>query len=231
MAERFKSRFSDAQAAFDAKPQETGNYIQDMITKSHHVERLIKAILDFVTNPLESNARIIYSAQTKQQYDAIRDELIQTLAKASEQTAKATNIIGRYAGVEPIKTERVFLRAFNNLFVSAKFHLKNELMADRELVEAWEIFDLFWLGENKIALRGFKKLFIQTNPDQNGALLANGPNIREWETFTIHYLEDGKIALQAFNGLFVSAKLHEQNQLVADREEVEGWETFNLLWV
>ena len=231
MPERFFSRFADAQAKYDAKPADTGNHLQDMIAKSQYIERVIKAVMDFVENPLESNAKKIYSEPTKQRYDEIKAEIHQTLTTASKQIIQAAKIIGPYAGVEPINPKKVFLRAFNGLFVSAKLHLEKELVADREEVDEWEIFDIFWLGGEKIALRAFNKLFVMAHLEQNGELLATRPNVQEWETFTVHYLDDDKIALQAFNGLFVSAKLHQQNQLAADREEVDEWETFNLLWV
>ena len=130
-----------------------------------------------------------------------------------------------------INHERVALQAFNGLFVSSNLHLNNELVADRQLTEAWEIFDVFWLGDDKVAFRACNNLFVMANLDENGVLVANRPDIQGWETFKIHYLASGKVALQAHNGLFVSAKLHEQCQLVADRSDVEGWESFTLMFV
>ncbi len=231
MPARFNAMFTDAQMRIDAKPLDTGNHIQDMVTKLRHVNLVIKAILDFVEYPLESNARTVYSVQTKQQYDDIRVELKQTLTEANKQVTQTAKIIERYAATEIVKTEKVALRAVNGLFVTANLHLRNELVAIREHVDGWESFDIQWLGDNKVALRAFNNLFVQSHLEQGGELLATRQDVQGWETFTIHYFADKKVALQAYNHLFVSCHIHEQCQLVADSPEAQKWEFFDLIFL
>lgn len=127
--------------------------------------------------------------------------------------------------------EKIAVQAFNGKYVAANLHLNNELVADRQTVQEWETFDIFWLGENKVALRASNNSFVMANLDQNGILVACAQEIQGWETYTIHYVADGKIALQAFNGLFVGANINEQGQLVAGSPHVQGWESFTLIFL
>lgn len=231
MPARFTAGFVDAQIRLDMKPKGTGNHLQDMVTKLRHVGLIVQAIKDFVELPLESNARTIYATPTKAKYNELADKIQQSLGDAAKRVKQAAKIIERYVEVEVIKKERVALKAFNNLYVMAHLHQKNELFAVRDVINDWEIFDLYWLGNNKVALRAFNGLFVQANFEKDGQLFAIHPEINGWETFTIHYLDDGKVALQAYNGLFVKAWLHKHNQLVADSPDVQGWESFQLVFV
>ena len=88
--------FSDAQAKLETKPLETGNRTLDMVRKLQHIDLLIKALIDFIAYPLESNARTIYARQTKQQYDKISAELKETLTAAIKQGNAAARIIEQY---------------------------------------------------------------------------------------------------------------------------------------
>lgn len=231
MPARFTAGFVDAQIRLDAKPKETCNHLQDMVTKLRHVGLIIQAIKDFVEHPLESNSRTVYSTPTKAKYDELANTIQKSLADAGKRVKQAAKIIERYVEVEVVKKERVALQAFNNLYVMAHLHQNNELLAVRDVINDWEIFDLYWLGNDKVALRAFNGLFVQANLEKGGQLYATNEGIQGWETFTIHYLSDNKIALQGYSGCFVSAQLEDKKQLVANRPDIQGWESFRLVFL
>jgi hypothetical protein len=145
----------------------------------------------------------------------------------SDQSPAVTENMAALAGAHGVK---VALKSFNGSFVAAELNMNGELIANRPKADAWEIFELFRLPDDKIALRAFNGKFVGAKLHEHCQLVADRPYIQGWEAFTLNRLSDRKFAFQAFNGLYVSADLNRNGELVADRPEASGWEAFTLMF-
>jgi hypothetical protein len=134
--------------------------------------------------------------------------------------------IAALAGAHGVK---VALKSFNGSFITAELNMNGELIANRPMADAWEIFELFRLPDGKIALRAFNGKFVGAKLHEHCQLVADRPYIQGWEAFTLNRLSDGKFTFQAFNGLYVTADLDRHGEMVADRPEALGWEAFTLM--
>ncbi|MEA5518874.1 hypothetical protein [Limnoraphis robusta] len=124
----------------------------------------------------------------------------------------------------------IALKAYNNLYVSAKDHGGNEVVADEEKIDTWETFELIKLEDRKVALRAHNGQYVsvELRPGYDPKIVANRNEIDTWETFEWLRQEDGKVALKAYNGKFVCADKDKQDRLIADRSEIDDWEKFSI---
>ncbi|MFB2897639.1 hypothetical protein ACE1CI_32375 [Aerosakkonemataceae cyanobacterium BLCC-F50] len=128
-------------------------------------------------------------------------------------------------------TKSIALKAYNNLYVSAKDHSGNEVVADEEKIDTWETFELILQEGNKVALKAHNGQYVSADlrAGYEGKIVANRDKIDDWERFEWLRQEDGKVALKADNGKFVCADKHKQDRLIADRLEINDWEKFSII--
>jgi len=82
--------------------------------------------------------------------------------------------------VEPLGESRVALKAANGKYVRAEGGGGRELVANRDLVEAWETFTITRHGAS-VALQAANGLFVSPQQGGGGPVLADGPAFGPWE--------------------------------------------------
>ncbi len=80
--------------------------------------------------------------------------------------------------------KRIILQANNQKYVSADFNQAGNLIANRNEIKEWEIFELINVDE-KFALRAANGQYVSADFNQAGNLIANRNEIKEWEIFSI----------------------------------------------
>jgi len=97
---------------------------------------------------------------------------------------------------------------------------KNNLVANKDIVEEKEIFKLIKVAHNKIVLLGYNNKFVCADQKGGYELIANRDVIGGWETFTIFPLGDNKIVLRAHNGKYIGIKDNDKRTLISNRDGI-----------
>ncbi len=106
MPARFTLRFIDAQLRLPPEPAPVGNSTLDLLSKLAYLELTLGAIVEFVNSTLATNGRAVYSVSTMRQFQTLKQELLQVLSEAVQQSVEAGTIIGGYiCFAKPVVTE------------------------------------------------------------------------------------------------------------------------------
>jgi hypothetical protein len=167
-------------------------------------------------------------------------------------TQQRRNIVGSlhdvtvewWAGQEPDKVRTVAIRAPNGKYVTAGIgaNQRGELIAWRDNIRPWSIFQMITKERNKIALCAQNKLYVASELYEEfrglpieGELVANKNWIKSWETFHLIDRGNNKVAFRAANGRYVSAigvkdgVIVPRPKLIANSNRVEQWEIFEIV--
>ena len=123
----------------------------------------------------------------------------------------------------------IALQAFNGQYVCAEGGGGREVVANRNVIGAWETFGLIDLGNGNVALQAFNGQYVCAEGGGGREVVANRNAIGAWETFGLIDLGNGNVALQASNGQYVCAEGGGGREVVANRNSIGAWETFRLI--
>ncbi|WP_177189333.1 glycosyl hydrolase family 18 protein [Chitinophaga sp. YR573] len=142
---------------------------------------------------------------------------------------KNTSTIAAVApGTPPTNTtapigKTIWLRGFNNLYVSSEDGATTGMNCNRATVQGWEQFLVVDAGNGKIALSNNGK-FVSSEDGQQ-AITCNRATVQGWEAFDWVPTTDGKVFLRGSNGLYVSSENGTQ-AMTCTRTTPSGWEAF-----
>ncbi|GAG23274.1 unnamed protein product, partial [marine sediment metagenome] len=77
---------------------------------------------------------------------------------------------------------RVAFRANNGQYVCAEGGGGRELVANRDVIGEWEVFELVDLGDKQVALRAANGQYVTA---KGGKLIADRNSIGKWENFSL----------------------------------------------
>ncbi|NBI30234.1 glycoside hydrolase family 30 beta sandwich domain-containing protein [Chengkuizengella marina] len=131
----------------------------------------------------------------------------------------------------PIGSIIAIIAMANNHYVTAEDAGNSPLIANRDVAQGWEQFEVVDGGDGFIALRSLangKYVTAEDGGDSN--LIANRDVIQEWERFRWIDNGDDTFSLQAkANGLYVTAEDGGNSPLIANRTSIDGWEKFHYI--
>lgn len=141
---------------------------------------------------------------------------------------KNTGTIAAVAPGTPANTtapigKTIWLRGFNNLYVSSEDGATTGMNCNRTTVQGWEQFLVVDAGNGKIALSNNGK-FVSSEDGQQ-AITCNRATVQGWEAFDWVPTTDGKVFLRGSNGLYVSSENGTQ-AMTCTRATPSGWEAF-----
>ncbi|MEI6104278.1 MAG: glycosyltransferase family 39 protein [Methanothrix sp.] len=122
-------------------------------------------------------------------------------------------------------TDRVALRAHNGQYICAEEGGGHEVVANRNSVGPWEIFDIKYLRDNSVVLLASNRQYVSV--EGGGCkIIANSDFVGPREIFGLKDLGNNSVALLASNGQFVSVE--SEREVVANANSVGSRETFGL---
>ena len=126
-----------------------------------------------------------------------------------------------------LQAPAISLRAANGQYVCAEFGGGDGVVANRNAINAWEMFRLIDRGDGKVALQAVNGQYVCAEFGGGDGVVANRNTIGAWETFSnvIHT----NYALQAANGQYLCAEGSGGGAVVANRNAINAWETFKLI--
>ncbi|MGG6313062.1 cellulase family glycosylhydrolase [Paenibacillus macerans] len=146
------------------------------------------------------------------------------------------NLVKKYTtGTNPPPTPTGYaylISQANQKIVSAENAGSDPLVANRDIVQDWELFEIINNSDNTISLKSkINGKYVTADVNVGGKLVARGESIQQWEKFRKEQLDDGTIALFALaNNKYVTVDLDNGAGLVANRDSVGGaWEAFWLI--
>ncbi|MFC2145879.1 hypothetical protein ACFLRT_00805 [Acidobacteriota bacterium] len=80
---------------------------------------------------------------------------------------------------------KIALKAYNNKYVCADGHEMHNIVANRDKIGPWEIFDLVKLGGNKYALKAYNGKYVCADEMQGRNVVADRDEIGIFETFEL----------------------------------------------
>lgn len=118
----------------------------------------------------------------------------------------------------------------NGRIVSAEAAGTSWLIANRTAVGPWEQFQMYDLGNNRVALRSVVNGFTAAEAAGAQPLIANRGAVGPWEQFLFIPNADGSVSLRAtINGRYVTAEAAGGQPLIANRTAIGPWEQFDLI--
>lgn len=118
----------------------------------------------------------------------------------------------------------------NGRFVTAEAAGTQSLIANRTDVGSWEQFQLYDLGNGRVALRSVVNGYTAAEAAGAQPLIANRPTVGDWEQFLLIPNSDATISLRSVvNGRFVTAEAAGSQPLIANRTAIGQWEQFDLI--
>jgi aryl-phospho-beta-D-glucosidase BglC (GH1 family) len=117
----------------------------------------------------------------------------------------------------------IWLRGFNNQYVSSEDGATTGMNCNRPTVDGWEQFLVTDAGNGKIALSNNGKFVSSENGLQ--AITCNRPSVQGWEAFDWVPTADGKVFLRGSNGQYISSENGTQ-AMTCSRPTPSGWEAF-----
>lgn len=118
----------------------------------------------------------------------------------------------------------------NNQLVTAEAAGSKPLIANRPTVGSWEQFQMYDLGNGRVALRSVVNGFTSADGAGSQPLIANRPTASDWEQFLFIPNADGTISLRSTtNGRYVTAEAGGSQPLIANRTSIGLWEQFELI--
>ncbi len=131
----------------------------------------------------------------------------------------------------PKETSRkVSLQAWNGRYIYAVGGGGGEVLADRNVIDEWAIFDLIELEGNKIALRAHNDDYLSAERGgERPKITADRPERSRWEAFTLSKLEDDRVRLYTARGPYVSVEDNARGEVVARRGSSYEQTVFRLI--
>ncbi|MGC4074781.1 MAG: hypothetical protein QM760_20215 [Nibricoccus sp.] len=140
-----------------------------------------------------------------------------------------------------LNAEDISLRAWSGHYVCAEGGGGQEVVANRDGIGGWEIFNLNDLNGGSlesgdaVTFQSYSGYYVCAEDGGGREVVANREWAYGWETFTIY--KDGggtiqfgdQISLQSENGQWVCAEGGGGREVVANRDAIGGWEVFTLI--
>ncbi len=145
--------------------------------------------------------------------------------------ATAVEIVPHIKTVLKLDNSKFALRASNGKIVCADGNLtsnKYSVMANRDVVNEWEIFEWDTAPSGKRVLRAYNKMYWRLPSLENEELVATGPTSIDGEGFLLIDLGNDKIALRTTKGRYVGLHTCSDN-LVAGWDAIEANSSFQLI--
>ena len=114
----------------------------------------------------------------------------------------------------------------NKKFVSSE-NGKKPIIANRDMLNSWEVFEIIQVDRNIIALKANNGKYVSS---ENGlrSMTANRNWIGAWEQFELEFSSDDILSLKANNGKYVSSE-NGQKPIIANRNKIGLWEKFMIV--
>jgi hypothetical protein len=128
-----------------------------------------------------------------------------------------------------VSVYKVSLQAWNGRYVWAEGGGGGEVLANRNEIDEWAIFDLIELDDNRIGLRAPSGDFVCAEGGGGREIIASRTKLSEWETFKLDKLEDDKVRLRVALGQYISVENDARGVLGAWRGSPHEWTTFRLI--
>ena len=118
----------------------------------------------------------------------------------------------------------------NGKFVTAEAGGSQPLIANRDAVGPWELFDVVQLSATDVSVRALANgRFVTAEAAGTQPLIANRSSVGQWETFSVVPTGNGATALFArADNRWVTAEAAGSQPLIANRTSVGQWEQFEL---
>jgi GH18 family chitinase len=142
---------------------------------------------------------------------------------------KNTNTINAVAPGKPLNPgtapigKTIWLKGFNNLYVSSEDGDTAGMTCTRPAVQGWEQFLVVDAGNGKIALQNNGKYVSSENGTKS--ITCNRLTIQGWEVFDWISAGPNQVFLRGSNGLYVSSE-NGTKALTCTRPAPSGWEAF-----
>lgn len=107
-----------------------------------------------------------------------------------------------FDGTNPINI--VSIIASNNKYLSSIKDENNLIVANKDLPQTWEAFNMIELGNGKLAFEVDNGKYLSTRFDKEGLLTHEANEILEWETFYLQKVEDDNYLIKSFDGKYLS---------------------------
>jgi chitinase len=118
----------------------------------------------------------------------------------------------------------IWLKGFNNLYVSSENGDTAGMNCNRATVQGWEQFTVVDAGSGKIALMNNGKYVSSENGTKN--ITCNRTSIQGWEVFDWVPVGNGQVFLRGNNGLYISSE-NGTKAMTCNRVTPSGWEAFS----
>jgi beta-glucosidase len=119
----------------------------------------------------------------------------------------------------------------NGKYVCAENGGNASLIANRDAVGPWEIFDMIPAGDGTVGLRSNANgRYVTAESAGNSSLIANRDALGPWEKFSILDVGSGYVAFKAgVNSKYVTSESAGSSPLIANRDAIGPWEKFALI--
>ncbi len=128
-------------------------------------------------------------------------------------------------GHEDMKN-KVAIKTYKGNFLCAENGGGSKLVADRNQIGDWEIFEIIDLGKGYIALKGYNGDYLKVDDED---VRVNGSKINKKEIFQLVKLDNNKVAFKAYNKKYISAEDGGGDAVSVDRTKIGNWESFELI--
>jgi hypothetical protein len=120
--------------------------------------------------------------------------------------------------------QTIWLKGFNNMYVSSENGDTAGMHCDRATVQGWEQFLVVDAGNGKIALQNNGKYVSSENGTKS--ITCNRATIQGWEAFDWVPVNGTQVFLKASNGLYISSE-NGTKAMTCTRVTPSGWEAFS----
>jgi hypothetical protein len=120
--------------------------------------------------------------------------------------------------------QTIWLKGFNNLYVSSEDGDTSGMTCTRTSVQGWEQFLVVDAGNGKIALQNNGKYVSSENGTK--AITCNRTSIQGWDVFDWVPVNGTQVFLKGNNGLYISSE-NGTKAMTCTRATPSGWEAFS----
>jgi hypothetical protein len=125
---------------------------------------------------------------------------------------------------------KVLIIASNGKYVCADHDRQGLMIANRDVAEKWEEFDVVMEMFARAKFISFENKYVCADPDSKNMLLANRDRPGEWELFWVFPLGNNKFALKTrTNKKFIKINPSNNNILEATSDSISVNETFEII--
>lgn len=173
----------------------------------------IKEKLNFFTKILISGflgVFILYSSILAYQYryyiigfeNMTKERFWFSFLKTDKKYIGITSVESFFNGSNPINI--VSIIASNNKYLSSIKDENNLIIANRDLPQNWEAFNLIDLGNGKYSFKTDDERYLSARFDKEGLITHEAKEVLDWETFYLVKINNDKYLIKSFDGKYLS---------------------------